>query len=395
MSLKLLIVDDDPIAGKVLTTLGGQLGLDVTCIEKRDDIDLEEVTEYDTIALDLMMPGTDGIQWLRLLAQLGSSAKIILISGLNKRILKQSWIAARGYKLNVVATIQKPISKAKLKRALAESIQTSSRQNNSRIAHKIPNCRRIEKGLLTGEFDIVLQPQINLQTGTWCGNEVLARWHHSKLGALGPESFIDDIDAPSLQLQFTLVILEKSLSALSQLQSRLGFNGTIAVNVFPSSMAQLNFSDLVYDLLCSYDIDPRLLTLEITESAMTGSGSVLADVQARLGMRGVTFSIDDFGTGLSGIERLHRTPCDELKIDRQFVRDLITDREAQHIVQNMIQLAHDLDMQVVAEGIEDTAVKEWLTTQDCDIGQGFLFSKPLSISQLIEWGQAQREGQGL
>lgn len=391
--MKLLIVDDDTLAGKVATILGAQLGFDTAYIEKLEDIDVGEVLGYDVILLDLMMPGFDGIQWLRLLARLGSRAQIILISGLNQKILKQARIAAIGYQLDVVATIQKPISKARLRAALDKRARISLSEHDVSTAPKITNSGRVEKALALGEFDIFLQPQINLQTGEWQSNEALARWCHPTQGVLPPASFLHLLEGPSLLLAFALLILEKGLAALQYLQSSIGFNGTIAVNVAPMAMAQLDFSDQVFDLLRTYDIDPQLLVIEITETEMTGNESVMADIQARLAIRGVTFSADDFGTGLSSVERLQRVPCDELKIDRQFIVNLASDRDAQKIAHNMIRLAHGLGMRVVAEGIEDEAAKNWLTAKGCDIGQGFLISKPLPISQLIEWSQARPKSQ--
>jgi len=335
----------------------------------------------------LLMPGTDGIQWLRHLARLEASPRIILISRLQQKILNQARITAMNYSQNVIATIQKPVLEHDLRQALQTATQPAALVQGDSELHRLPGLGRIKKAFLAGEFDIVLQPQINLQTGAWCGNEVLARWHHPERGLLNPNTFIAQVEKSSLAQPFTLMILEKGLSALCSLQDSVGFKGQLAVNVPPSALTEVDVTEHILALLDKYEVHPARLVIEITETSLPGDIAVFNDIQTRLAMRGIQMSVDDFGTGHSGIERLHSTLFNELKIDYHFTAGVLADVEVRHIVQNMIQLGHDLGMRIVAEGIEDKATLRWLQAAGCDVGQGFHICKPLPAKALTEWAR--------
>jgi EAL domain-containing protein (putative c-di-GMP-specific phosphodiesterase class I) len=389
---KLLVVDDDPLASKVVATIGEMCGFDTTCIQCPEQLDTTALLDFKVIALDLLMPETDGIQWLRLLARLEASPSIILISRLHQKILNQARITARNYGQNVTATIQKPVMDNELRQALQAAAQPAVLAQQDAELSQVPGLGRIKKAFLAGEFDIVLQPQIDLQTGAWCGNEVLTRWHHPQQGLLGPGTFIEQVEKSSLALPFTLMILEKGLAALSSLKASVGFDGLLAVNVPPSALTELDVTEQILALLDKYQVDPERLVIEITERSLPGNLAIFNDIQTRLAMRGIRMSVDDFGTGHSGIERLHSTLFNELKIDHHFTGGVFDDAEVRHIVQNMIQLGHDLGMKIVAEGIEDKATQRWLQAAGCDTGQGFHICRPLPLGPLTQWARSYQLG---
>jgi EAL domain-containing protein (putative c-di-GMP-specific phosphodiesterase class I) len=385
---RLLVVDDDPLASKVVATIGEMCGYDTTCVQRPEQLDTPRLLDFKVIALDLLMPETDGIQWLRHLARLEASPSIILISRLQQKILNQARITAMNYSQNVIATIQKPVRDNELRQALQAATQPAALVQEDSELHRVPGLGRIKKAFLAEEFDIVLQPQINLQTGAWCGNEVLARWQHPEQGLLNPSKFIEQVEKSSLAQPFTLMILEKGLAALCSLKDSVDFNGQLAVNVPPSALTELDVTEHILALLEKYQVDPERLVLEITERSLPGDLTVFNDIQTRLAMRGIQMSVDDFGTGHSGIERLHSTLFNELKIDHHFTTGVLADVEVRHIAQNMIQLGHDLGMRIVAEGIEDKATLRWLQAAGCDIGQGFHICKPLPVKALTEWARS-------
>jgi diguanylate cyclase len=235
------------------------------------------------------------------------------------------------------------------------------------------------------EIVVHLQPQIKISSNEWVGVEALARWQHPQLGLLFPDSFISLAEEPDISGIFTAKILELSLDALNKLYSMTGFNGTVSVNFPASALADVGMTDRIIEAVDRHGIDHSRLIVEITETSVPQNVGNSMDIEMRLRMREIKLSIDDFGTGFSSLERLHASPFDELKVDLIFVRESQRDPAARSIVENSIRLGHSLEMQVVAEGVEDDAILTWLKGCGCDIAQGYHISKPLAVDDLCKW----------
>jgi EAL domain-containing protein (putative c-di-GMP-specific phosphodiesterase class I) len=165
----------------------------------------------------------------------------------------------------------------------------------------------------------------------------------------------------------------------------------ISVNVSPKSLVDHDFPDQVAVLLDEYGIDPELLTLEIKEDSPAGDTDRQLPVLRRLDAIGVRLAVDDFGTGYSSLAYLRRLPVDEVKIDRSFVQGMATDPGELAIVRAVVDLARHFELRVVAEGVESERTLSLLADMGCDIGQGFLFSRPLPYDRLEAWLAAQTD----
>jgi predicted signal transduction protein with EAL and GGDEF domain len=230
-------------------------------------------------------------------------------------------------------------------------------------------------------IEVHYQPKAETETGRICGVEALARWHHPERGMIGPLEFIPLAEQSGLIDQLTYQVLAQSLNQCRQWRED-GIYLPVAVNLSTRCLATPQFIDVVAGLLRDNNVPPAMLTLEITESAMIGNVEQAIDVLTRVRELGVRLSIDDFGTGYSSMAHLQRMPINELKIDKCFVSRLNTEANDRAIVRAVLELARDLNLQVVAEGVEDRETLDQLGLLGCGISQGYLFSRPLPPADL-------------
>jgi diguanylate cyclase (GGDEF)-like protein len=240
----------------------------------------------------------------------------------------------------------------------------------------------IEDGQLVAEF----QPKLSLQTGSVVGVEALCRWEHPTHGDVLPDEFIPLADEIGLGGGLTEFMLRASIDHALRWQ-QAGLDWSVAVNV---SMHTLLGDDLVGVVRRAVQASPVRaagITLEITEThVMSDPGRVLRAL-TELSDLGVRISVDDFGTGYSSLAHLQRLPVDEVKIDKEFVQLLSSDRSADAIVRSVIGLARNLDLHVVAEGVEDAASMNRLRELGCDEAQGYYFARPMSAADVEEFGR--------
>jgi diguanylate cyclase (GGDEF)-like protein len=228
-----------------------------------------------------------------------------------------------------------------------------------------------------GEIEPHYQPIVDLRTGDIRGVEALARWRHRERGILMPADFIPLAEATGLILPLGVAMLNRALAEVVRLPDGAGGPLSVHVNLSVYQLRAPGFVDVVRGALTSSRLDPSRLVLEITESSLLGDSetSVLTDLKAL----GVRLAIDDFGTGYSPLGYLRQLPIDMIKIDRAFVSPLGVDRRDAEIVRFVIQLAKSLDLEVVAEGIEEEAQLVRLVGLACETGQGFLFSRAVPL----------------
>jgi EAL domain-containing protein (putative c-di-GMP-specific phosphodiesterase class I) len=225
------------------------------------------------------------------------------------------------------------------------------------------------------ELVMHFQPKIELATGRIEGLEALIRWPHPRLGTLPPSQFIEMAERSGLIIPLTSFALD---AAMRECRSWLsaGLEVSVAVNLSARSLRDGSIVDEVGALLARHQLPGRLLQLELTENSFVADPDSARTVLGALRDLGVTVAIDDFGTGYSSLAHLADLPIDELKIDRRFVTDLDSEQSDAAIVRSTIQLAHDLGLRVVAEGVENTAVLALLADLGCDAVQGYLLGRP-------------------
>ena len=237
--------------------------------------------------------------------------------------------------------------------------------------------RAIEKE----EFSIHYQPQVNLVTGEINSFEALLRWNNRKFGYVSPMNFIPLAEESGMIMQIGEWVLEEVCKQLKYWQEKGYRPVRIAVNISPKQFIQENFAMKINEKIKKYGIRSCSLEVEITESAMTDMQDTFSTLK-ELKDIGVVISIDDFGTGYSSLSYLKKYPIDIIKIDQSFIKDMELDDKNAAIATTIIQLAHSLGMEVIAEGVEKDKQVEILKSANCQKAQGYLFSKPVSIENI-------------
>lgn len=233
----------------------------------------------------------------------------------------------------------------------------------------------VRKALDDKSFELHYQPKISAESGQIIAAEALGRWHSESRGNVPPSIFIQVLEQNGLIDEYTYWALETALLQAKQWQSAYS-TMRIAVNLSPQTLMHPDFIDNINQIIKD-EKDGELLTFEITENLFLSEFDRLAEVLEHICSLGVQLSIDDYGTGYSSLSRLRRLPVSELKIDQSFIKDMVTNKDDEAVVHSTIELAHNLGLSVVAEGVETQGAFDLLGHLGCDIIQGYLISKPV------------------
>ncbi|MCH8551985.1 MAG: bifunctional diguanylate cyclase/phosphodiesterase [Natronospirillum sp.] len=244
--------------------------------------------------------------------------------------------------------------------------------------------QELRQGLRRNEFELYYQPRVCIHTHRLLGMEALIRWHHPERGTLSPGEFIQVAEHSGLIVPLGYWIIDQVCSDLQVIQSHGLDDVTVASNLSFRQLQDEQFCHVMPRLLKRSGTDATLLEFELTETTvLTDPRRALEALQA-VHELGATLSLDDFGTGYSSLTHIRQFPISLLKIDRSFTQRVTLDREADSIVRSIINLAHDLNLKVVAEGVENPAQLEFLVSNGCDQVQGFLFSHPRPLWETLQ-----------
>ena len=243
------------------------------------------------------------------------------------------------------------------------------------------------KAIRNDELCLYYQPKISLNDKHLVGVEALSRWIHPTMGFISPAEFVPIAEMTDLINEMTNWVLKESLRQLSEWRKKSIFL-SMAVNISARNLLQDNFCDYVLSALEQYDIPPGCLELEITETTLMKNTEKTLNVLKRLDDIGVELSIDDFGTGYSSLAYLKRLPVKRLKIDYSFVINMLENEQDRVIVNSTINMAHNLGLLVVAEGVENKNVLQSLSDMRCEQAQGFHIAKPMPAKEFQQWCQA-------
>ena len=235
-----------------------------------------------------------------------------------------------------------------------------------------------------GQLQLHYQPRVDLADGACIGVEALLRWNHPQLGAISPAEFIPLAEKTALIGAITAWVMRAALAQAAQWQAA-GQRLTVSLNVSALDLATPVFADLLAQLLAQHQVDPALLEIEFTESAVADDPLAVGVQLRRLRALGVQIAIDDFGMGYSNFSYLKQIPATTLKLDQSFVRALPADMHDVTILCAMIRLGHEFGHRVVAEGIETARAYELLAGWGCDEGQGYWIARPMPAAQLDGW----------
>ncbi|MBU3070748.1 EAL domain-containing protein [Aestuariicella sp. G3-2] len=248
----------------------------------------------------------------------------------------------------------------------------------------------LRRAIDTDQLLLYYQPQFDLQTGSLLGMEALVRWEHPERGLVSPAHFIPLAEETDLIVHLGDWVLRAACQQQKIWLREGKYSQKVSVNLSPRQLRERSFTKRVAEILRETGLPARYLELEITESSAMEHAGQTINMMNELNAMGVSLAIDDFGTGYSSLAYLKRFPIQKLKIDRSFINDIATDQNDAAIAKSIINLAHNMALNVVAEGVEYEDQAEWLRQQGCDMVQGFLYAKPMSAALL---GQHLRGGE--
>lgn len=381
---RVLIVDDEVAVGDFLVRVAAGRGYEAKAVSNASDFQ-DRLGDWKPgrILLDLQMPGTDGIEILRALAEAKCSADIVIMSGFDEKVIESARRLGEERGLKISATIRKPFRIDEVENAL--SIPEAATDEI--------DVQAIERAIDRSEFCLFFQPKVDL-AGTVEGGSVtryktlgfegLMRWNHPTRGLLGPLEFLPLAESAGMMDRITEVVIGL---ALAQQRAWLDdeLQTSLAINISAQNLRDAGFADHLEARCSQAGVPPELMIIELTETAAMEDATTAIDIMTRLRIKGLRLAIDDFGTGYSSLVQLQILPFSELKIDRAFVRECDKSRQSGVIVKTMIDLARNLGLASVAEGVESRAVLGFLRESGCDMAQGYYVSKPLSSQDSILW----------
>jgi diguanylate cyclase (GGDEF)-like protein len=259
-----------------------------------------------------------------------------------------------------------------------------TKEIQSRINEKVNIINDLRLALNRDEFELVYQPIIDLNTSDIVKAEALIRWNHPERGLIRPDQFISIAEESGLIHALGKWILKRVIFDLRELHQHFGVNFNVAINISPIQFTQpQNFIDFLQEI-DSEKISPSVISFEITEGLLLTPSEIVTNTISLLKNKGVKFSIDDFGTGYSALAYLKSFDIDYLKIDKAFTRELESDLYNSSLCQFVILLAHNLGIQVIAEGVEHQMQETILKKLGCDFVQGYFYGRPMSILELVK-----------
>lgn len=372
---RLLIIDDEPGICELISDIGESCHYTVASAHGLEAAQKGyQLFNPTLIFLDLNLGHEDGIEFLRFLVSENYKHPLVLMSGADERILGTAQLLGKSQGLTVLTTLPKPFKIITVKEILDSQKHISPNSDITKLIAAIDN----------QQFVMHYQPKISLRTHKTVGVEALVRWQTNEHELLYPDSFIPLAEEHNLIEPLTMVTIERSFAFYREL-SQNQITIPIAINLSQKLLTKLSLPDELLAIAKGYEVNPQHIIFEITETAAIEQEKYAMDVLARIRLKGFMLAIDDFGIGYSSLQELYQMPFNELKIDRSFIRNLDTDRAARIIINSIIELAHNLNMQVVAEGVETETLLKILTELKCDVAQGYYFSRPLASEELKQW----------
>ena len=385
-AIRILALDDEPLMLKLLSHMLAGLGFAtvITCDNGGAALEwVDSPGSYpDLILLDLNMPEMDGVEFVRHLVERRYAGSLILVSGEVERMLQTAVKLVQAHKIPVLGHLHKPVTPDGLK-VLLEKWSPPS-QSRPQAAQKIYGADELRAAIANGELTNYYQPKVEVATGQVVGVETLVRWQHPRDGIVFPNQFIGVAEAHGLIDDLTRVVLSSALSQAGR-WLEMGLALRVAINVSMDNLAALDFADYVAGQAVKVCVPPQHVVLEVTESQLMRDQRAPLEILTRLRLKRFRLSIDDFGTGHSSLAQLRDIPFDELKIDQSFVHGAWDNGTVRAMFDASLGLAKQLDMEIVAEGIEDQADWDFLRKTECDIAQGYFIAKPMPAAALPDW----------
>lgn len=376
----ILIADDDPDVADFVRTVALDCGFSAEAVSSADTLQPRlTVPQLTHIFLDLNMPGFDGIEVLRHLAQIRCTAQVVILSGADHKIREAARRLGSEMGLDMAGALGKPIHLADLRMLL----------NGLKPTYIEPTAASVEHAIRADELFLEYQPRVDLASGTLAGVEALVRWRQPSGTIVMPDNFLPVIENTDVIDALTWAVIAQALDQVRRWAND-GVDCPVSINLSPRNLSSLAFVDQLAAMCGQHGVRPDRVTLELTETAAIRDQVATIDILTRLRLKGFSLSIDDFGTGFSSIAMLHRLPFNEAKIDRSFVAELGSCDDTKIIVRAMIDLAHNLSLHTCAEGVEDEAALDILRGLGCDLVQGYHLGRPMAGAAIPSWAARRR-----
>ncbi|MDL2355802.1 MAG: EAL domain-containing response regulator [Pseudomonadota bacterium] len=337
----------------------------------------------DVAIIDLALPGMDGLELIRTLAAMQCRARLIVIGAQAANLMFSVETMAQAYGFDLLGTMTKPVSAARLESLLANYVPPSHMAGG---AAKGPSFTFSEVGigLQARQFEPFFQPKIELETGQVKGLEAFARWRHPEHGVLGPSAFIDALEQNNRIDFLDWSMIEKSVEHCRRFHDQ-GIPISISINLAPETLAHPAFMQQIGACVGRHRLMPDYITFEMPESSVLTTDPSFVERLVRLRMAGYGLAIDDYGTGRSNLQLLARIPFSELKIDRSFVDGASKKRALGTVLSSCLGLARSLDRMSVAVGVETKQDWDFLQGLGCTYAQGYHIAKPMPADAFPGW----------
>ncbi len=377
---RVLIVDDDPIQCITLKIQLSHFFVEEVRVAQsaRYALQLCETQAFDLVFCDLAMPEVDGLSFLKQLSSLGYKGNLCLLSGHDDSILSLARMMCKQLGLSVISTQSKPIANKDIKSLLSMVAEVNSERRVSQDVIKFL------RGDLDSAFELnqlvnFYQPQRLFEDNKAGGNEVLIRWDHPEYGYISPAGFLPIVEEEKWHVRLFFYVLKQALEDYKSGK----LIGSLSVNAAHANFDDPQFAFQVLEYCERYHFDPSNLIIEMTEMEVYRHSPTMFENFARLRLNAIELAIDDFGAGYSSLIKLADLPFTEMKIDKALIDSCHRDVRKSAILKLVVSMAKQLNMRLVAEGVEDLETWNHLSTMGIDLCQGYYTGRPQHIEYKI------------
>lgn len=350
----------------------------------RQALDQLQHTPADLVLIDLEMPVMDGIELITEISQRHLASAVIIMSAKDAKLISSVGVMAEAGGLHVLGCYQKPITEEILLEAASKfEARGAPKRKPEEEVQKISG-QDITQAVAGHQFSLHYQPKITTKGIILKGVEALARWNHPELGFISPVRFIDVAEQFNQITPLTLHLFHQALKQKAWWKQH-GLRFSLAFNLSPMVLLEDDLICWIQEALTQYSIAPDEIIFEVTENVMLGDVAKSLQTLTRLRLKGFGIALDDYGTGFANAEQLVRLPATELKIDRSLVNEVSRKPQLEKILSSTVKLANDLNLAIVAEGVEQLEDFITLTKFDVTQVQGYYFSRPLAADTFTNW----------
>ena len=379
----ILVVEDEPGIRNVLREfLSGSY--QCTSVDSAEEaLALISTQRFDLVLSDISMQRMSGLEMVPQIRMVAPQTMVVMISG-----LQTIECAIAAMRAGAFDYITKPFDLSEVEEAVCRALKhgklMEARHLHEESLKELIKQRTEEAELESGlrraieqeEFVVHYQTQVDIESGEIVGTEALVRWQHPQFGLLPPVDFIGLAEKTGLIVDIGAEVLRAAAVQTRQWQVDACSDFHVAVNVSARQLQEEDFVSRLVEILAESELDPASLELELTETSIVENSELIARALTDIRSMGVKIAIDDFGTGYSSLSYLGRLPVDTVKLDRSFVNGVTTHPDHAALVMAIVNLAHNLRLRVIAEGVETEEQLNFLRLLRCDQGQGYFFARP-------------------